>query len=116
MEEKENVNVEEPKQTPVNSGMHPDDKNALIAFILALAGFFISYGWIIGGAASIVLGIVSLNFNTKSNGGNKKPFTIFTKIAKPVAIVSIVFGAIAVVVYTIVTIAAAVGAISAASI
>ncbi|MCB9498144.1 MAG: hypothetical protein H6688_01640 [Erysipelotrichaceae bacterium] len=116
MEEKENMNAEEPRQAPASAEMNPNDKNALIAFILSIVGFCLSCGWIIGGIAGVVLGIVSLSFNTKSNGGHKKPFTIFTKIAKPVAIVSIVFGAIAIVGYTIALIAAIVSGISAATI
>ncbi|HNX15850.1 MAG TPA: hypothetical protein PKO28_00530 [Bacilli bacterium] len=93
MEEKENLNVEPFEQDPAG-GMSPNDKNALVSFILALVGLFLCETFI----GPIVLGIISLSLNKKSNGGNKKPFTVFAKIAKPVAIIDIILGPIALII------------------
>ena len=108
---------EEPKQEPVQEpAEQPQDPNkfSLITFILSVVGFVVCWGWIIGGIAGIVLGIIALKRLPNSNP-NKKPYTIFDKISKPLAIVSIIAGAIMTVVWCIYLIIAIVAGIAAAA-
>ena len=93
--------AEEPQQQQ-EGGMTPNCKNALIAFILAVVGFGIGWVYGVGCIAGIVLGIISLSFLKKIDGEvEKQPFRTFSKVAKPVAIVTIVWSAIWLVVPTI---------------
>lgn len=89
-----------------------DVKNALVAFILAAVGFFGSAGCIV----AIVLGAISLGFLKKIKGTvEKKPHAVFMKIAKPVAIVDIILGAVMTVVYIVLLIVWIVGVIAVAA-
>ena len=89
-----------------------DVKSALVSFILSVVGFVVCGGWIIGGIAAIVLGAISLGKLKAIKGTvEKQPHKVFSKIAKPVAIVDIILGAISAVawfIYLIVVIVAAV--------
>ena len=68
-----------------------DVKNALISFILAAAGIILCET----GIGMLILGIVSLALQKKIKGKvEKKPHAVFLKIAKPVAIVDIILGAL----------------------
>ena len=79
-----------------------DVKNTLVSFILSVVGFVVSWGWIVGGIAGIVLGAISLSLLKKVQGTvEKQPHRVFGKIAKPVAIVDIIAGAVMTVVYSI---------------
>ena len=70
---------EAPKQEQ-QEGMTPNCKNALIAFIMAVVGFVIGFGWLVGAIAGIVLGILALSFLKKIDGEvEKQPFTVFSK-------------------------------------
>lgn len=70
-------------------GLTPNCKNALVAFILAVVGFFAS-----AAVVGFVLGIVALSFLKKIDGEvERQPFSTFAKIAKPVAIVAIILSA-----------------------
>lgn len=83
--EEENRVVEQEQQ----GGLTPNCKNALIAFILAVVGFFAS-----AAVVGFVLGIIALSFLKKIDGEvENQPFKTFAKIAKPVAIVSIILSA-----------------------
>ena len=113
MEEENKVVEEQPAQQPQPA--NDPNKFSLITFILAVAGFVAAWMWIIGGIAGIILGAISLKRLPNSNP-NKKPFTIFDKISKPVAIVDIIAGACMAVLYTILFIIYIVGlAIAAAN-
>lgn len=112
MEEEKKETIDNEQLEPVQSEapiaqenksneMDPDDKNTLISFILACAAVTVCAGWIIGGVAAVVLGCISLKYQALGHGGKNKPYTIFSKIAYPLAIVMIVLGAIVAVLYFI---------------
>ena len=119
LEEKEVLEeekVEEPvakvEEAPASADDEQNAKKALTSFILSVVGFVVCGGWIIGGIAGIVLGAISLSMQKKIEGEvTKQPHRVFRKIAKPVAIVDIILGAISAVawfIYLIVVIVAAV--------
>ena len=112
----EEVKEEKPAEQPAQQqgGMSLNDKNALIAFILACVGLVVCGGWFIGNVAGVVLGIIALSFGKKGVAENN-PFKVFQKIAKPVAIAVIILSAILFVVYLIIAIVQGV-AIAAAAI
>lgn len=89
---------EQPQQQ--SGGLDEDSKFSLTTFILAVVGFIVCAGWIIGGIAGIVLGIIALG-RVKNCKAVKQPFRTFERVAYPVAIVDIVLGAIAAIGYTI---------------
>ena len=107
MEEEKKVEVEvvDPQENkPQNEEMLPQNKNALVAFILSIAGFTVSSAWLFS-AAAVVLGIVALNYlQLNKEEPEEQPFRTFGRIAKPVAIVDICLGAVLFVVYLIVLI------------
>lgn len=109
----EEVKPEEPAQQ--SGGMTPQSKGALLSFIFAVVGFGFSCAWI-AAFVGTVLGIVSLVLLKKNNPETEKqPFKTFAKIAKPVAIVDIILGAILFVIALIVMIVTAVAAAAAAA-
>ena len=119
VQEVEEVKAEEvrPEEKPAEQqgGMQPNSKNALVAFILAVIGFGFSCGWL-AAIVGMILGIVSLSFQKKIQGEvEQQPFRVFGKIAKIVAIVDIILGAVLFVVALIVTIVTAVAAAAAAA-
>ena len=106
-EEKKEVAVEEVEEVkaeeaaPAPAAEEADAKNALLAFILSAIGF-VGTPIPFGGVVSIVLGIIALNFLKKIQGEiTRQPHRVFAKIAKPVAIVDIILGAISVILYFI---------------
>ena len=104
---------EEQQPAEQQSGMRPESKNALIAFILSVVGFWFACGWYVA-IVGVVLGIVALAFHKKIDREvEQQPFRVFGKIAKIVAIVDIILGAVVFVVMIIVSIILAVGAITA---
>ena len=104
-----------PAEAEQQSGMRPESKNALIAFILSVVGFgfaWASYASIVG----CVLGIIALVFHKKIDREvEQQPFRVFGKIAKILGIVDIIVGAISFLVWIIVAIVLAVGAAAAAA-
>ena len=119
VQEVEEVKAEEVRaeEAPAEQegGMRPESKNALIAFILAVVGFGFACAWI-AGIVGVVLGIVSLSFHKKIDRPvEQQPFKVFEKIAKIVAIVDIILGAVLFVVALIVMIVGAVAAAAAAA-
>ena len=90
---------EKPEQPQQNEEMTPQTKSALTAF-----------AWLFS-VAGIVLGCISLN-KLKENDPetDKQPFKTFGRVAKPVAIVDIVVGAVMFVVYLVYFILAIVAA------
>ena len=124
MEEENKVVEEQPvaeeqpvvEEKPAEQPQQANDPNkfSLVTFILACVGFVAAWMWIIGGIAGIVLGLMSLK-RLPNSKPNKKPFTIFDKISKPVAIVDIIAGACMAVLYTILFIIYIVGVIVAAA-
>ena len=99
------VQEEQPKQDVVeannqNEGMDEDSKYSLITFILACAGLVICAGWIIGGLACAILGLIALG-RVKNCKAVKQPFRTFDRISKPVAIVDVVLGFVVAIIYTI---------------
>ena len=105
--EVEEVKAEEVKEEPKhedNGGMQPNSKFALISFILAVLAFSFAWGWL-GALVGVGLGIASLIVLKKNvPGTEQQPFKTFAKIAKPVAIASIIIGGIMFLVALIVTI------------
>ena len=99
--EVEEVKAEQQPAEQPQEGLALNDKNALIAFILAVVGAVVCSGWFIGGVAGIVLAAISMKFNKKGQAG-KNPFIIFQKIAKPVAIVVLILSIVLIVVWAIV--------------
>lgn len=102
----EEEKVEEPvakvEEAPAPADDEQNAKKALTSFILSVVGFVLAWGWIVGGIAGIVLGAISLSMQKKIVGEvTKQPHKVFRKIAKPVAIVDIIAGAIMTVVYSI---------------
>ena len=95
---------EEPKQEqPVeqqNSGLDEDSKYSLITFILACAGLVVCAGWIVGGLACAILGLIAFG-RIKDCKAVRQPFRTFDRISKPVAIVDVVLGFVVAVVYTV---------------
>lgn len=113
MEEEKKEVVEEVKAEPVEEiNSEQNLKNVLISFILSVAGFVISAGAIV----PIVLGAIALNMLKKVPGQvTKAPHKVFQKIAKPVAIVDIIFGCLITLGYIIWAIVAIVIAAGAAA-
>ena len=88
--EEENRVVEQEQQEQ-QGGLTPNCKNALTAFILAVIGAVTSAA-IVG----FVLGIIALSFLKKIDGEvERQPFRGFSKAVKPIAIVAIIFSALA---------------------
>ena len=109
-EKKEVVAAEQPQ-----GGMTEQSKSALTAFILSMVGFLMSFAWLFA-IAGIVLGAIALGKGKRNDPETQQqPFKTFGRIAKPVAIVDIVLGAIMFVVYLVVLIVTVVGAIAAAA-
>ena len=116
VQEVEEVKAEEarPEQSQ-EGGMRPESKNALIAFILSVVGFGFAWGWF-AAIVGTVLGIISMVFLKKIDREvEQQPFRVFSKIAKILAIVDIIVGAVMFVVALIVTIVGAVLAAAAAA-
>ena len=119
VQEVEEVKAEEVRaeeaQAEQQGGMQPNSKNALIAFILAVVGFGFAWSWYVA-IVGTILGIISLVFQKKIQGEvEQQPFKVFGKIAKILAIVDIIVGAVMFVVALIVTIVLAIGAAAAAA-
>ena len=91
----------EPQEQPQNGEMTEQSKSALTSFILAAVGFLLGFAWLFS-VAGIVLGLISLS-KLKGNDPEteQQPFKTFGRVAKPVAIVDIVLGAVMFVVYLI---------------
>ena len=111
-EEQPKQEVAEAKQEQ-NDGMDEDSKYSLITFILACAGLVVCAGWIIGGLACAVLGLIALG-RVKNCKAVKQPFRTFDRISKPVAIVDVILGFVVALAYTIKLIVDIVQAIQAA--
>ena len=110
------VEAEQPKAEaqPQQSGMNDACKYVLISFILALVGLTVCPMWFLGGIACAVLGVIVL-IRSQTFAADKQPFRTFGKIAKPVAIVDIVFGIISTIAYFIAFIISIVAAIAEAA-
>ena len=111
-EKKEVVQAEEQQQ----SGMTPNCKNALAAFIASVVGVCFAAGWFVGAIIGIVGGILGLSWLKKINGEvEKQPFRTFSKIAKPVSIVSLILGILSMIGWLIWAIIVIAGLVVAAS-
>ena len=79
--------VEEAPAQEVNA--EQNEKNALVAFILAVAGFVLAST----GLGLLICGIISKSFVKKVNGPvEKKPHAVFYKVAKVAAPIEIIVG------------------------
>ncbi len=105
----------EPQEQPQNGEMTPQSKSALTSFILAAVGFLLGFAWLFS-VAGIVLGLISLS-KLKGNDPEteQQPYKTFGRVAKPVAIVDIVLGAVMFVVYLVLFILEIVAAVAAAT-
>lgn len=105
--------AEQPQQQPAQQSQD-DNKYSLITFILSMVGLLVCWGWIIGGIAGIILGVMALKRvpNCKSE---QNPYRVFNKISKPVAIVDIVAGIVCTILYSIFFILWIVAAVAAAA-
>ena len=98
----ENKNTEVVEEKPVNNSPSNDEqlnKTSLVAFILGIVGATVWSCWIIGAIASIILGVIAIKKANASADVQKNPYKVFNKIAKILGIVSIIVGAIFVVVW-----------------
>ena len=91
--------LKEVKAEPVAEVDKPEDvKKALLAFIFSVAGFVCTAGALL----CTILGIVSLVMQKKISGKvEKKPHAVFLKVAKPVAIVDVILGALVTIGYIV---------------
>lgn len=93
--------IAEPEETSDNTQLDKQSKSALVSFILAVGGFINGFAWLFS-ITGVVLGIVALSFLKDNNPETEKqPYRTFGRVAKPVAIVDIVFGSIMFVVYLV---------------
>ena len=104
-QKQEVVQEEQPKQEVAesnqqNESMDEDSKYSLITFILACVGLVVCAGWIVGGLACAVLGLIALG-RVKNCKAVRQPFRTFDRISKPVAIVDVVLGFVVALAYTI---------------
>ena len=113
MEEEKVVVVEEPKEE--KPAVQEDTKGALVAFILACVAFCVAWGWIVGGIAAIILAAIALKKLKGLGEITQNPHRVFVKIAKPVAIVGLIFGILSIITYTIVFLVTVIGAAVAAA-
>lgn len=92
MEEEKKEVVEEVKPEPAEEiNSEANLKNVLISFIVSVAGWVFSWS----GIVLMICGIIGLSFLKKVPGEvTKAPHKVFQKIAKPVAIVDIILGAL----------------------
>lgn len=103
--ETEPVN-EAPVATPAAD--EPQAKAALAAFIMSIIGF--CFAWEpVGSVVGIILGAIALGKTRAAAGVVRKPHAVFNKIAKPLAIVSLIAGIVMTIVWFIVLIVWAVG-------
>ena len=100
------VEEEQPKQEVAEAneqqseGLDEDNKFSLVTFILACVGLVVCAGWIVGGLACAILGLIALG-RVKNCKATKQPFKVFDRISKPVAIVDVVLGFVVAIIYTI---------------
>ena len=89
MEEEKKEVVQAEQAQDVNS--EANLKNVLVSFIVSVGGWVFSWS----GIVLMICGIVGLAFLKKVDGEvTKAPHKVFQKIAKPVAIVDIILGAL----------------------
>ena len=103
VEENQEVEVveeakEEPKAVENNE---ETNKNVLVAFILACVSLTVCAGWILGGIAAVITGLLSLNRQKDIGEVKQHPYKVFIRIAKPVAMVGAILGLVLAIVYTI---------------
>lgn len=109
-EEKKEVLVEE---KPAEAAPAPANdaelrKKSLMGFIFALVGLALCET-VLGG---IIFGALGLKFSKAAAGFEKKPFSIFNKISKPVGIVAIILGALFVIFWIVYIVLIAVGVLA----
>lgn len=96
MEDKDIIDANVTKEEEIKEQRALDvqgNKNSLTAFILAMIGLnFLAASYL--SIVSLVLSIVSLAILAKPEKADRKPFTVFNRISKPVAIVCIVLSTI----------------------
>lgn len=109
MEENKVVEEKENNTTPNQTQNDEKNKTALIAFILACVGVAVCSGWIIGGIAGIILGVLAIKKANASADVTQNPYKVFNKIAKIVGIVLVILSAILIVIWLIWTIVVALG-------
>lgn len=107
---------EETQEAPAKEPMNPN-KAALIAFILTCVALTLCGIAFFGNLAAIICGAIGLNFLKKTKGAElTNPYRVFAKIAKPVGIVSVILGAVLLVVSILLSVLAALGVIAGAGI
>lgn len=109
-EEKQEVLVEE---KPAEAAPAPADdadlrKKSIIGLVFAVLGLAFCET-VLGG---IIFGAIGLSFSKKASGIQKKPFSIFNKVSKPVAIVAIILGALFVIFWIVYIVLIAVGVLA----
>lgn len=94
MVEEEEVVLEEGEEVPELSEEELEQrrvKAALVAFILGVLGFLFP------GLVGLILSAIALKQCKKAAGVQRKPHAIFVKIAKPLAIIGLIFSILGVV-------------------
>ena len=99
MEEENKQEVVENKKE--SQPMDEESKYSLITFIIACIGASVWGGWIVGGVACGVLGIIGLQRCNGRELSKKQPYRTFDQISKPVSIANIVIGFVVAAIYTI---------------
>ena len=85
-------------------------KKSLLGFIFALVGLALCET-VIGG---IVFGALGLKFSKAAAAIEKKPFSVFNKVSKPVGIVAIILGTLFVIFWIVYFILIAIGVVAGA--
>ena len=99
-EEPKEEKTEEAKDEQKQESLDKVSEYSLITFILVCIGFLVCSGWIVGGVACLVLGVISL-MRCKNCAAVKEPYKTFDKVSFIVAIVDIVLGGISIAGYTV---------------
>lgn len=112
VEEVKQDESQQQNQQPQGKEMTEQSKSALTSFILAAIGFLLGFAWLFS-VAGIVLGCISLG-KLKGNDPEteQQPYKTFGRVARPVAIVDIVLGAVMFVVYLVILILKIVAAVA----
>lgn len=100
-ENKQEVVNYEVETQPKKNEMDEESKYSLITFIITCIGASVWGGWIVGGIASAVLGIIGLERCNGRELSRKQPYRTFDRISKPVSIANIVIGCLVAIGYTI---------------
>ena len=87
--------VSEKEQKMQEAAAKDPNKFSLTTFILAIVGFIVAW-YPVGGVAAIIMGAMCMK-RVKVSNPDRKPYTVFDKISKPVGLVDLIVGILSVV-------------------